>query len=77
MDAVKAYCALLGILSLGLIPGFTQVKLSEIPYFIGLGSMAIYIGSHKSLTAKTRQQLTFKEAGYPYTYLILFKLFNA
>ena len=60
-DAVKAYTALLGFLALGQIPAMRHVKYADLPYFIGLASMTIYIGAHRGLCTKVRQQITIKE----------------
>ena len=60
-DAVKAYTALLGFLALGQIPAMRHVKYVDLPYFIGLASMTIYIGAHRGLCTKVRQQISIKE----------------
>jgi hypothetical protein len=33
----------------------------DLPYFLGLGVLTVYIGAHRGLTSKSRQQLTVKE----------------
>lgn len=60
-DAVYAYGSLLAILGLGLTPGIANFSLSPLFYFVGLATLTIYIGAHRSLGAKERQQLTIKE----------------
>ncbi len=60
-DAVKAYTALLGFLALGQIPALRHVRFVDLPYFIGLASMTIYIGAHRGLCTKVRQQISIKE----------------
>jgi minor histocompatibility antigen H13 len=63
-DAVLAYSVFLGILALGSIPALHDVRSLipvDLPYFIGLAVMTIYIGAHRGLTTTQRQQLTFKE----------------
>ena len=60
-DALKAYTAFLGFLALGQIPAMRQVKYADLPYFIGLASMTIYIGAHRGLCTKVRQQISIKE----------------
>lgn len=60
-DAVKAYTALLGFLALGQIPALRHVRFVDLPYFIGLASMTIYIGAHRGLSTKVRQQISIKE----------------
>ncbi len=64
-DAVKAYTALLGFLALGLIPALRHVRYVDLPYFIGLASMTIYIGAHRGLCTKVRQQISIKEVKIP------------
>lgn len=34
---------------------------TDLPYFLGLGVLTVYIGAHRGLTSKSRQQLTVKE----------------
>lgn len=60
-DAIKAYTALLGFLALGQVPALRQVRYVDLPYFIGLASMTIYIGAHRGLCTKVRQQISIKE----------------
>lgn len=60
-DSLRAYTALLGFLALGQIPALRTVKYVDLPYFIGLASMTIYIGAHRGLCTKVRQQITIKE----------------
>lgn len=36
----------------------------DLPYFIGLAVCTIYIGAHKGLTTRQRQQITMKEVRY-------------
>lgn len=60
-DALKAYTALFGLLAIGQIPAMRHVKYADLPYFIGLASMTIYIGAHRGLCTKVRQQITIKE----------------
>ncbi|KAL3154845.1 hypothetical protein ABBQ38_011386 [Trebouxia sp. C0009 RCD-2024] len=60
-DSLRAYTALLGFLALGQIPALRTVKYADLPYFIGLASMTIYIGAHRGLCTKVRQQITIKE----------------
>jgi hypothetical protein len=37
------------------------VAAADLPYFLGLGVLTVYIGAHRGLTSKSRQQLTVKE----------------
>lgn len=39
---------------------FTHIY-ADLPYFLGLGVLTTYIGAHRGLTSKSRQQLTVKE----------------
>ncbi len=36
-------------------------RFADLPYFWGLASMTIYIGAHRGLNAKQRQQISIKE----------------
>ena len=38
-----------------------HIKYADLPYFIGLASMTIYIGAHRGLCTKVRQQISIKE----------------
>ncbi len=58
---MAAYGALLGILALGLVPSLQTNQLADLPYFVGLASLTIYIGAHRGLTQGQRQMLSIKE----------------
>lgn len=60
-DAVKTYGVLIGVLMAGILPALHTVKLADLPYFISLAVITIYIGAHRGLNAKQRQQISFKE----------------
>lgn len=60
-DALRAYAVFLGILGAGLLPQAANNQLADLPYFISLAVTTIYIGAHKGLNAKQRQQISFKE----------------
>ena len=60
-DAFTAYGVLVGILGFGSLPFMWDIKSIDLPYFIGLAVTTIYIGAHKGLTTKNRQQITMKE----------------
>ncbi|KAG2425833.1 hypothetical protein HXX76_013458 [Chlamydomonas incerta] len=60
-DAVKAYGALAGLLALGTVTPLHSTQLADLPYFIGLAVCTIYIGAHRGLTTRQRQQITLKE----------------
>ena len=62
-DALRAYAAFLAILAVGTLPQLASYKLADLPYFIGLAATTIYIGAHRGLNAKQRQQISFKEVG--------------
>lgn len=59
-DAVKAYAALVGVLLLGAVPALQDNKWADLPYFVALALCTQYIGAHRSLTTKQRQQISFK-----------------
>lgn len=48
-------------MALGQVPALRQVRYVDLPYFIGLASMTIYIGAHRGLCTKVRQQISIKE----------------
>ncbi|PNH00622.1 Minor histocompatibility antigen H13, partial [Tetrabaena socialis] len=60
-DAVRAYGALAALLALGSLPVLHGTKLADLPYFIGLAVVTIYIGAHRGLTTRQRQQISLKE----------------
>jgi minor histocompatibility antigen H13 len=68
-DAPRAYGALLAVLLSGKLLGAGVVVHSanpsssflDLPYFIGLALCVVYIGAHRGLTTKQRQQMSLKE----------------
>lgn len=60
-DAVKAYGVFFGVLALGLIPALQANKYADLPYFLSLAAMTIYIGAHRGLNSRQRQQISIKE----------------
>ena len=38
-----------------------ESKFGDLPYFLGLASMTIYIGAHRGLNNRQRQQISLKE----------------
>ncbi|GAB4823645.1 hypothetical protein N2152v2_010691 [Parachlorella kessleri] len=60
-DAVRAYTLFLGVLAVGLLPQAASNSWASLPYFISLASLTIYIGAHRGLNARERQQITFKQ----------------
>lgn len=61
-DVLRAYAAFFGILCLGAVPGVNQVNdWADLPYFVALAVLSIYIGAHRGLSSKQRQQLRVQE----------------
>eukprot|EP00884_Botryococcus_braunii_P012309 jgi/Botrbrau1/21079/Bobra.0144s0077.1 len=60
-DAFAAYTALFVVLGLGAIPALQGIRLADLPYFILLAALSIYIGAHRGLTMKIRQQISMRE----------------
>ncbi|KAK9808724.1 hypothetical protein WJX72_002527 [[Myrmecia] bisecta] len=60
-DALKAYGLFLGVLAIGVIPGLRELRFVELPYFVGLAALTIYIGAHRGLSTKIRQQITLEQ----------------
>ncbi|MEW5299878.1 MAG: hypothetical protein WDW36_002850 [Sanguina aurantia] len=61
-DAIVAYGVLFAVLALGAIPALQgSTKLVDLPYFVSLAITTIYIGAHRGLTTKQRQQISIKE----------------
>ncbi|WIA37495.1 hypothetical protein OEZ86_014409 [Tetradesmus obliquus] len=60
-DAVRAYAVFFLWLALGSWPALQEVGLVDLPYFLGLGVLTVYIGAHRGLTSKSKQQLSVKE----------------
>ncbi|EFJ53057.1 hypothetical protein VOLCADRAFT_85944 [Volvox carteri f. nagariensis] len=60
-DAVRAYGSLVALLALGNLPVLHGTKLADLPYFVGLAIVTIYIGAHRGLTTRQRQQISIKE----------------
>ncbi|GLI59228.1 hypothetical protein VaNZ11_001072 [Volvox africanus] len=60
-DAVRAYSSLVILLALGNLPVLHATKLADLPYFVGLALVTIYIGAHRGLTTRQRQQISIKE----------------
>jgi minor histocompatibility antigen H13 len=60
-DAVKTYGVFLGVLAAGTLPALQGSKLGDLPYFISLAICTIYIGAHRGLNFKQRQQINLRE----------------
>jgi len=37
------------------------VQFADLPYFVGLATLTIYIGAHRGLSARNRQQLSMQQ----------------
>jgi len=57
-DAVLAYGALVGTLLVGQSGLLGQFKGGDLPYFVSLAVCTIYVGSHRALTSKARQNIS-------------------
>lgn len=38
-----------------------SVQYADLPYFVGLATLTIYIGAHRGLTQRIRQQISLRE----------------
>ena len=47
-DSVVAYGALLTLLAIGNIPSLKSEQLADLPYFIGLAVITVYIGDYRA-----------------------------
>lgn len=54
-NALQAYVAFFGLLTLGQIPLLKNLRYAELPYFVGLACLTIYIGAHRGLTNKVSE----------------------
>ena len=46
-DGLRTYAALAGVLALGSIPALRSQKLADLPYFISLAVITIYVGADR------------------------------
>lgn len=62
-DGAAAYAVFFAWLALGALPAVQSIHVVDpaLVYFVGLGILTVYIGSHRGLTSKSRQQLSMKE----------------
>jgi len=60
-DARRTYSVFAGVLALGLVPGFQELKYGDLPYFISLAVITIYIGAHRGLNSRQRQSINLRE----------------
>ena len=51
-NALQAYVVFFGLLALGQVPALKSLRYVELPYFVGLACLTIYIGAHRGLTNK-------------------------
>lgn len=51
-NALATYTLFFGLLALGQLPQLRLLKFAELPYFLGLACLTIYIGAHRGLTSK-------------------------
>lgn len=57
-DALLSYGVLAGTLALGASGWLSGFRDGDLPYFIALAICTIYIGAHRGLTSKTRQNIS-------------------
>lgn len=60
----QAYAAFFGVLGFGLLPLQGQTRLADLPYFLSLAAMTIYIGAHKGLNSKQRQTISLEQVSW-------------
>lgn len=60
-DGARASFLLLGLLGLGSLEAFRTNPLADLPYFVGLAVLTIYIGSHRALTSNQRTNVGLKQ----------------
>ena len=60
-DAVLTYGTFVGVLAAGLLPAAQANKLADVPYFIALAVITIYMGAHRGLNARQRQQINLQQ----------------
>jgi minor histocompatibility antigen H13 len=60
-DALRTYAVFLGVLGIGAIPTLESFKYADLVYFISLALSTIYIGAHRGLNSRQRQEIDFRE----------------
>lgn len=55
---MQAYGALWALLGLGMLPSLRGHSIVDLPYFVGLAAVTIYIGAHRGLNSKQRQTIS-------------------
>ncbi|CAL5218425.1 g103 [Coccomyxa viridis] len=61
-DALRTYIVFFGILLAGELPLLKGVQYADLPYFVGLATLTIYIGAHRGLSSRNRQQLSMQQS---------------
>ncbi|CAK0737011.1 hypothetical protein CVIRNUC_000840 [Coccomyxa viridis] len=61
-DALRTYLVFFGILLAGELPLLKGVQYADLPYFVGLATLTIYIGAHRGLSSRNRQQLSMQQS---------------
>jgi minor histocompatibility antigen H13 len=59
--AMQAYGALWAILGVGMLPAMRSHSIVDLPYFIGLAVVTIYVGAHRGLNSKQRQTISIEQ----------------
>lgn len=60
-DALRTYLLFFGVLGMGALPELQTFKWADLPYFISLAVCTIYIGAHRGLNARQRQEINLRE----------------
>ena len=60
-DALKTYAVFLAVLGIGAMPSIQSLEYADLFYFISLALSTIYIGAHRGLSSKQRQEINFRE----------------
>ena len=63
--AMQAYGALWAILGVGMLPVMRSHSIVDLPYFIGLAVVTIYVGAHRGLNSKQRQTISIEQVQRP------------
>lgn len=58
---MQAYGALWALLGVGMLPALRGHSIVDLPYFIGLAAVTIYIGAHRGLNSKQRQTISLEQ----------------
>lgn len=58
---MQAYGALWAILGVGMLPFMRSHSIVDLPYFIGLAVVTIYVGAHRGLNSKQRQTISIEQ----------------